>query len=295
MRLRVVLILVGAFCLFSALPVTAQTDSRVLLDRVERMERDMSILQRQLYRGGGASPTTGATGGPSGAVPMMEGNAASMLNNRIDQLEEQIRSLTGQLEESRHAQTILNGRFDKLTKDVEIRFNELEQKARPAQAMGGASSGPANSNEDFSLASPKGGAAESAAPAAAATPQEKYDHAFALVRQGDYEGAEKAFQVFLSQHGKDNLAGNAHYWLGKTYFVRSDFQRAAVTFAEGFQKFPKGAKAPETLLELGISLANLNQKNDACTTFAKMLKEFTSASDVLKKRATAERQKIGCK
>ncbi len=293
MGLRLVSVLFGVFCLLSALPVKAQTDSRAMLDRVERMERDMSILQRQLYRGGGPSPTTGATGGPSGAVPVLEGNAASMLNGRIDQLEEQIRLLTGQLEESRHAQTILNGRFDKLTKDVEIRFNELEQKARPAQMMEAPTSG-AGGNENITLVPPKGGAGE-ASSSSAATPQEKYDNAFALVRQGDYDAAEKAFQSFLSQHGKDNLAGNAHYWLGKTYFVRGDFQRAAVAFAEGFQKFPKGAKAADTLLDLGMSLSSLNQKNDACTTFAKMLKEFPSASDVAKNRAKAERQKLACK
>jgi hypothetical protein len=169
MRLRLASAFFGVICLLSALPATAQTDSRALLDRVERMERDMSIIQRQVYRGGGPSPTTGMTGGPSGAVPMLEGNAASMLNGRIDQLEEQIRLLTGQLEESRHAQTILNGRFDKLTKDVEIRFNELEQKARPAQAMEGPTSG-AGSNENITLVPPKGGASE-ASTSSAATPQ----------------------------------------------------------------------------------------------------------------------------
>ena len=48
----------------------------------------------------------------------------------------------------------------------------------------------------------------------------EYESARALLEQGNYDLAEKAFGNFVGTHPKDELAGAAQYWLGVTYFVR---------------------------------------------------------------------------
>ena len=72
------------------------------------------------------------------------------------------------------------------------------------------------------------------APAAAGgSINEQFNHAFGLVKQADYGGAETALRAFIDAHPGDPLAGNAHYWLGQTYYARNKFPEAATTFAEG--------------------------------------------------------------
>jgi tol-pal system protein YbgF len=125
-------------------------------------------------------------------------------------------------------------------------------------------------------------------------PKDQYAYAFSLLNQNDYAGGERALKEFLAQHPKDPLAGDAQYWLGRTYFARNNFNDAVRAFAEGYQKYPQTQRAPENLLYLGRSLAGLNQKANACQAFSRMLSEYPKASDATKSSAQAERKKLAC-
>jgi tol-pal system protein YbgF len=127
------------------------------------------------------------------------------------------------------------------------------------------------------------------------TPKERYTYAFGLLRQAKYDEAEAALRAFIEAHADNPLASNARFWLGDTYYVRGQFREAAKTFLQGYKADPKGAKAPDDLLKLGMSLARLEKKKDACVTFAKLKKDFPDAPDRIKKAAARERQRTGCK
>ena len=103
-----------------------------------------------------------------------------------------------------------------------------------------------------------------------------------------------ALRAFINQHPDNPLAGNAKYWLGETYYVRQDFQQAAVTFAEAYQEFPNNSKAPDNLLKLGMSLAALGRKSDACGTYAEVLKRYPEAAVTVTRRTKQERQRLTC-
>ena len=90
-------------------------------------------------------------------------------------------------------------------------------------------------------------------PAGSASAQ--YNAAFGLLKQADYPAAEEALKTFIAQHPKDPLAGSAQYWLGETYYARGRYAEAASAFAEGYKNYPKGTKAADDLLKLGMSLA----------------------------------------
>jgi tol-pal system protein YbgF len=127
-----------------------------------------------------------------------------------------------------------------------------------------------------------------------ATPDEQYQYAFGLLRQNQYDDAEKALRAFVGQNPDHQLAGNANYWLGETYYVRGDYQNAAVTFAQGIKSYPQSGKAPDTMLKLGMTLAAMGQGGDACTAFAEVGKRYPNASDSLKSRVAKERQRNSC-
>lgn len=126
------------------------------------------------------------------------------------------------------------------------------------------------------------------------TPQEQYNYAFGLLRQADYAQAEGALRSFLEAHPNDPLAGNAKYWLGETYYVRGDYQNAAIIFAEGFQQYPDSGKAPDNLLKLGMALGNLGATQDACGTFSELKKRYANAPANILQRAERERSRLGC-
>ena len=128
----------------------------------------------------------------------------------------------------------------------------------------------------------------------AGTPQEQYDYAFNVLRQADYVRAETALRMFLEANPTDTLAGNAQYWLGETFYVRGDFEQAAVEFLSGYQTFPNSNKAPDNLLKLGLSMARLGQTDGACTALSRLATEYPEANDTIRRRAQTERARLTC-
>jgi tol-pal system protein YbgF len=129
----------------------------------------------------------------------------------------------------------------------------------------------------------------------AQTPQGQYQAAYALIGQGQFGAAQQAFQAFIAQNPRDPLASSAAYWIGHSYYARGDFQNAAVAFADGYKKYPKGIKAPDTLLDLGRTLARLDQVPGACATFAQFDKQFaTGAMPAIKRQVEQEKSRLRC-
>ncbi len=321
-----------------AAPRAHAQDAQVqgLVDRLERVQRELQTLQRHVYRG--ETPPAAAA---AAAAPLSSGSGglnttvAARIELRLSQLEAQLRELTGRIEESSHRQVQLRGQIDKLAADTDLRLRQLEQGGG-ALATGGLQGGApgegqlAETGQDGLLGQPVGGAAprtlgtipaedlaalqaekvqqvspDAGAPAAqgqtaqayalsGATPEAQYKSAFGLLSQANYGEAELALRAFVDQHPDDPLAGNAKYWLGETYYVRQDFQQAAITFAEAYQRYPDNSKAPDNLLKLGMSLSALGSKPDACGTFAELLKRYPNAAVTVQQRAKQERQRLGC-
>jgi tol-pal system protein YbgF len=115
-----------------------------------------------------------------------------------------------------------------------------------------------------------------------------------MLQDGDYAGAEKGFKNFVQRNPQHVLAGNAQYWLGETFYARRDYQNAMAAFAEGYKVYKTSPKGPDNLLKLGVTLAVLNRKSDACAVFARFNQDYPRATDLQKRRVDQERQKNGC-
>jgi tol-pal system protein YbgF len=316
MRPTAFAVLLCGFCLSLAVGAQAQTsnDLRPLLDRLDRLERDMNMLQRQVYRG------TSPGGAP---VPMSPADTQAAVNSevRFGQIDDQMRNITGQIEELTNGLAQLKRRLDTLQSDIDQRLTALEHGQGGSTATAGAAAATAADPRALAAAPPKGAGANPAEPASqsgvlgqiggdkpaatparaaaapppsGSTPQEQYNYAFGLLRQANYPAAEQSLRAFVQQHPNDPLAGNAQYWLGETYYVRQDYTNAAAVFAEGYQKYPKGGKAPDNLLKLGMALGQLGQKSDACRAFARLDRDFPGAPGNVKERAADEKKRLGC-
>ena len=307
--------------LAAAHPAPAQDAGiQPLLDRLERLERDIKTLNLHLARGGAKRPVPAA----AGAQPQAPGpSAIARLEVRLGAMEDELRAAYGNVEQLSYFLNQINQRLDKLVGDVDFRLSTLERRGgghaqtqavpRPPSVQtappGSFASEPGilgtvPERDIQSLGQAQGGRPSQAslqAPPAAdsvlpkGTPRERYSYAFGLLRQANYDQAETALRAFLLSHGDDPLASNARYWLGETYYVRHEYEKAAQVFMEGFQKDPKGNKAPDALLKLGMSLSSLDKKREACAAFEKLKADFPDAPAVILKTMTREWQRGACK
>ncbi len=323
----------------TGLPAQAQNaDMGPLLERLGRLERDINLLQRQVYTEGAkgvpgkalkqAAPPASGTPTAAGADGA-PANLAVRMETRFAELEDELRKVTGQFEELTFRINQVQTRLDKLVGDIDFRLTTLERTA--PQTYGGTAGA-----EGDMVAEPDGMIAEGSGeegvlgvlkipvdkdgnPIEGAvvsedapgqqqgqqaerqqallpegTPEEQYKYALGLLRQADYPMAEKSFRAFITANGEHELVANAHYWLGETFYVRKDYTNAAVIFAEGYEKFAASPKAPDNLLKLGLSLANINETQQACKAFFELERQFINAPSFIMNRALKERKAIGC-
>jgi len=216
---------------------------------------------------------------------------AVYVEDRLNQIQQNLTTLTGQLEQMQYRNQQLQQQMEKMQADYEYRLDTLEK---------GGKAGPRPAGPTPAPTPPAGGGnlAASAPPAAsgAAGPQGEalYHDAFKHLQDGDYAGAEQGFKAFVQRNPQHVLAGNAQYWLGETYYARRDYQNAMVAFAEGYKAYKTSPKGPDNLLKLGVTLAVLNKKPEACAVFARFNQDYPRATDLQKRRIDQERQKNGC-
>lgn len=291
------------------------------------------------------------------------GNTYTNFETRITELENQIRSLNGRLEQVEWQNKQLQAVLERFQGDAETRFGQLEKnqsQARPDVAVNAAApndgyyAGNGQSENtpstrrsrawrsggtNMARAMPDGGNAIDEAAAAddtpppsdravegqlgklymsdgrvrgadstgsapplphvpagyGLTPREQYDRAFDLLRTANYDDAEQAFRSFIDKNPKDKMIDNAKYWLGETHYARAQYDAAAVAFADAYQTAPKGTKAADSLLKLGMALAGMGKHDDACTTLVELKNQIPGAPSSVKNRAMQEAKKLKCK
>ena len=76
--------------------------------------------------------------------------------------------------------------------------------------------------------------------------------------------------------------------------MRGQYKNAADAFLKGYKKYKSGEKAPDTLLKLGMSLAELGQKDAACSTFNELGAKYPEAPEHIRDEAKAQRKQAGC-
>ena len=139
-----------------------------------------------------------------------------------------------------------------------------------------------------------GGTARLVSAAPTGDPRLDYQRGYDLILSGNYLGAEEAFRQFLVAHSGDQLAPDAQFWIGESYFARGQYREAADEFLAGYKAYPASAKGPDTLLKLGLSLAGLGEREAACSTYAAVLKQYPQASNALRQRVVSEQAVAAC-
>ena len=239
---------------------------------------------------------------------------AEALIRRMDELEYQVQSLTGETER-------LNFENRQLRQQVEALEAEVEANQRPAEPimddaavawMNEGLDGAAPEVDGSAIAIvdpddphaearaaatgvPGGGGASSVTEMAPVDPAVTFEAARARLVDSDFIGAQAGFEGFIADNPDHALTAQAQYWLGETFYVRSDFTQAADAFIASLRLQPSGEKAPDALVRLAASLHGMGRTEDACSTLARFGRQFPNAAPASQARAARESVRANCR
>ncbi len=304
-------------------------DNHNIYETLEIIKNDLKTLERAVYSG--SIEVKASTNDSS--VSNLDQNSEDVLTRhllKLSEVEDQFRELTNKFEEINFKLDKLSTRVSKIQADNQIRFQDIEtnissgnissvenqlsskpktdeQKVLPGssqpQDLGTISYKDTETNETSqqiqsvdttaSIVTETFQSEEKILPQDL-NPEEQYEFATSFLKVGDYSTAERAFREFVLSNPDHELAGSAQYWYAETFRIRQLYTDAASAYLEGYQKYPKGKKAPINLLKLGVSMVQIGEKDQGCKMINGVELQYPNANQSVIQKAKYESKKFEC-
>ena len=306
----------------------AYSDNHNIYEILDLIKKDLKTLERAVYSG--SIEIEGNSNNET--VSNLDNNSEDVLTRhllKLSEVEEQFRELTNKFEEINFKLDKLSNRVSKLQSDNQIRFQDIENDLSSVNVIDSnqqlssapkiekqilpGSSQPQDlgtisykdmetSEENQQIQSVDTTAsiveetfqAEDKILPTDLTPKEQYEFATSFLKVGDYSTAERAFREFVLSNPEDELAGSAQYWYAETFRIRQLYTDAASAYLEGYQKYPKGKKAPINLLKLGVSMVQIGEKDQGCKMINGVELQYPNANQSVIQKAKYESKKFEC-
>ncbi len=282
------LLLAALLSISFVLPLRAQVESReaiALRNQILEVQHELDQLRQQMQAGGGNNPGSALGGNYGQAAPL--GNAASgdlvaTLLQEVNSLQDQIRTLRGQMDD-------LTNKTDTQLADLGKKIDDLQFQF---QLMQGKGSGPVA----FPVPSSPTRPTQHAAPTATAPPPPEvllHQGEMALARS-DYAAALSAAETVLKTDPRSPRAYDAQFLAARALFGEKQFTRAALAYDDAYGRAPAGSLAQDSLLGLARSLVAINQKPAACGALSKLHQQFPTLRSDIAPAATSLAHQAGC-
>ena len=299
-------------------------DNHNIYDTLELIKKDLKTLEKAVYSNSSEFNNTNS------ASSSVDSNSEDVLTRhllKLSEIENQFQELTNKFEEINFKLDKLSNRLSKVQSDNQLRFQDLETALSNGETINltskkssetdteilpgssqpqdlGSISYKDNSTSDTTqkiqsvettatIVTETFQAEEKILPDVSAP--EQYEFATSFLKVGDYPTAERAFREFVISNPDHKLAGNAQYWYAETFRIRQLYTDAASAYLEGYQKYPKGEKAPINLLKLGVSMIQIGEKDQGCKMISGVEKQYPDANQSVIQKAKYESQKFECK
>jgi TolA-binding protein len=251
-------------------PALAQRQAATPDQRLERLERQVQEVQRQVFPRGRPASTAGFSDEPAATQ-----SSVATLDQRLDALERQMSDILRQSEENGHRLQSVEADLAKLRTDQEQRIATLEQRVSEAAATPApvAATVEPVTTVPRPTTKPKPGLIEpKPADAASATDpgEDAYTAAFRLWEAGQYDQAIAALRAFNSAYPKHRRVSYARNLIGRSLLDKGDARGAAEAFLSNYRSNSNGERAQDSLYYLGQALMKLGQPGQACKAYAEL-------------------------
>ena len=281
---KIIITLLALLCIYiSKVSYSQEIDVDDLLDRLERIERNISDIQKGKFDSLDKSLSSGYI---------------SRNEKRIDQIETNLRQNFGTLEEIQNQINLIGEKLDLINEDFQSRVLKLEKDFQVIKENKTTKKENKSSVDLSNFTENDGNVQKSIItnPQKNLSEQEikkKYENAIKLLWASKFEEAEVEL-VDLKKFNPEDLMPNIQYWLGEVHYAQKKFEKAILEFGEGLQKYPDSIKGPDNMLKLGLSFANLKKKSEACNVFYELEVKYKSAPKNVLERADSEKKKLDC-
>ena len=106
------------------------------------------------------------------------------------------------------------------------------------------------------------------------TPEEMYDYALGLIKNGNTKKGREVLNAFAAKYPDHRLMQNVFYWKGETFYAEKDYESAILSFQDVVDKYPGGEKAPDAMLKQGLSFQALNDNRNARILYQLLLSKY---------------------
>lgn len=292
------------------LPVSAFAQDATVTKRVDRLEKEMRAVQRTVFPGGSPTFFEGEIAPDEIAGERAKSNAPVVdLTARVDALESQLRTLTGQTEQNSYKLRELEKQFTAYQSEMDKRtaveppaVTSADSASSPAVGTNGKTA-PAPAKKSADAATTKSTPSDErlalvkkvAIPTTGNEVDDAYTYGYRLWDAKLYPKSEAQLKAVVARWPNHNLASFAQNLLGRAYLDEGKPSLAAVAFYNNYKDRPNGARAPHSLMYMGVALNKLGRKADACKAFRELEEVYgDKAPKDVRDDAAAAKAKAGC-
>lgn len=238
-----------------------------------QMQRDLLEMKRRLGEAERAVKELqdDTSGGVRAHVETLAGNQADF-QAELDGLRVDLQSMQGRTGD----QERIN---DELRQDLSMLRDELSlQVADHEQRLAKLDAGLAAASAVPPVVSPSPTTAVArpvvTTPAGESAP-ELYDRALKKIREEqDYNAGRELMEAFLKRYPQHDLAVNAAYWIGETYYAEKNYEQAILQFEEIIQKYGDHPKVASAMLKQALAFESTGDQATARLLLQRVIERY---------------------
>jgi tol-pal system protein YbgF len=198
-------------------------------------------------------------------------------SKEIDQMKEDIALRTRLLEERGKAYEEKNKALEDRTKILEEQIKGMEDRFKGLEdrlkELDGKMDGFISKQTEMEKSTPTK-EVPSEIKGVSARVGDLYRDAYETFQKGDLEGARRKFEAFLKQYPNTELSDNAQFWIGETYYLKKDFEKAILEYEKAIAKYPEGDKIPAALFKQALAFLELGDKTNARSLLKRVIERY---------------------
>jgi tol-pal system protein YbgF len=203
------------------------------------------------------------------------------LAGKMEDLQNQIQQLRGDLEVQKHDLKILHDQLNNFYQDIDRRIGKngatsaiVTSNVTAASSV----SGNEDNGSEVKTSSKSNLDDVPLSPRDVSEEQTFYQDALKLFKDKKYSEGINKMQAYLKDYPNGKYAANAHYWLGEIYYMQSQLQKSFDEFQTVINIYPNSTKVPDAMLKTGMIYNDRGEYDKAYKQFQQIKKKYPDSN-----------------